>query len=214
MASASKDDLAGEIAYVKTLAEEGRNAPLVGGVLYVVWGVVIGLASLMTWLRSASILVLPDFVGGMPFWIAALAIGWGASFFLRDKIGAKPGALTVGNKTAMSAWFGVGVFLLIYWAALLVLHDNFVADGVKPYVLFGTVFPVAFGVYGIAFLATATAARLDWMRGFAVASWLFSVASLYYFSDPKQLLVAAVGSILCAALPGILLMRREPSDIV
>ncbi len=214
MASTSKNDLAGEIAYVKTLAEEGRNAPLVGGVLYLIWGAVIGVASLLTWLRSASIVTLPDFVGGAAFWIVALSVGWGLSFFFGPKIGAKPGALTVGNRTAMSAWFGVGVFLLIYWLALLALHDNFTADGVKPYALFGTMFPVAFGVYGIAFLATATAARLDWMRGFAIASWLFSIASLYYFSDAKQLLVAAAGSVVCAALPGLLLMRREPSDIV
>jgi hypothetical protein len=214
MAPTPDNDLAGEIAYVKTLAEEGRNAPLVGGALYVIWGVVIGLASLLTWLGAAEIVALPSFIGGLVFWIIVLAVGWGLSFFIGAKIGAKPGALTIGNRTATSAWFGVGLFLLIYWLALIALRDRFAAGGVAPGAMFGTMFPVAFGVYGIAFYATATAARLDWMRGFAVAAWIFSVASLYYFSDAKQLLVAAVGSFICAALPGLLLMRREPSDIV
>lgn len=214
MTSASKEDLAGEIAYVKTLAEEGRNAPLVGGVLYVIWGAVIGVASLLTWLRVAAGVALPGFVGGSWFWLAASAIGWALSFRLGPKIGAKPGALTIGNRTANAAWLGVGVFLLIYWLALLFTHDRFTGDGVRDYALFGTIFPVAFGVYGIAFFATATAARLPWMRGFAVAAWIFSVASLYFFGDDKQLLIAAAGSFVCAAFPGLILMRRQPSDIV
>lgn len=214
MAKVANDDLAREIAYVKTLAEEGRSAPLVGGVLYVIWGAVIGVAAFVTWLRAADLVPLPEFIGGAAFWAVAIALGWGLSFSLGPRIGAKPGALTIGNKTAMSAWLGVGVFLLIYWLALLALHDNFTSDGVRPYALFSTMFPVAFGVYGIAFFATATAAQLDWMRGFAIAAWVFSVSSLYYFGDDRQLLVAAVGSLVCAFLPGLLLMRREPSEIV
>ncbi|MCB2096289.1 MAG: hypothetical protein AB7F91_02595 [Parvularculaceae bacterium] len=214
MSSDADRDLAGEIAYVRTLAEEGRNAPLIGGVIYLVWGLVIGLASFLTWLSAAKIIALPNFVGGSAFWVIALACGWGLTFLIGKKVGGKPGALTIGNQTAMAAWFGVGVFMLIYWFSLLALHDRFEADGVKPYALFGTMFPVAFGVYGIAFYATATAARLDWLRGFAAAAWIFSVASLYFFSDARQLLVASVGSLVCAALPGFILMRREPSDIV
>jgi hypothetical protein len=214
VAQTPDENLASEVAYVKSLAEEGRNAPLVGGVLYLIWGIVIGVAAFATWLRAASIVPLPDFVGGAAFWIAALAIGWGLCFFLGPRIRAKPGALTIGNRTAMSTWFGVGVFMLIYWFTLLLLRDKFTADGVTPHTLFGTMFPIAFGVYGIAFYATATAARLEWMRGFAVAAWIFSVASLYYFADDRQLLVAAVGSVICAVLPGLLLMRREPNDIV
>lgn len=214
MAPAPNDDLAGEIAYVKALAEEGRNAPLVGGALYLIWGLVIGVAAFVTWLRAAEIVALPSFVGGLLFWVIALAAGWGLSFFIGPKIGAKPGALTVGNRTAKAAWFGVGVFLLIYWLALIALEGRFAAAGVPPGAMFGTMFPVAFGVYGIAFHTTATAARLDWMRGFAIAAWIFSIASLYYLADATQFLIAAAGSFICAALPGLLLMRREPSDIV
>lgn len=214
MAPGPNDDLAGEIAYVKTLAEEGRNAPLVGGALYLIWGLVIGVAALATWLRAAGVVSLPEFIGDTIFWVVAIAAGWALSFFIGPKLGAKPGALTVGNKTAKAAWFGVGVFLLIYWLALIALEGRFAAAGVPPDAMFGTMFPVVFGVYGIAFHTTASAARLDWMRGFAIAAWIFSVASLYYLSDATQLLIAAAGSFICAALPGLLLMRREPSDIV
>jgi hypothetical protein len=213
MKNSLNDALAGEVAYVKALAEEGRNAPLVGGVLYVIWGVAMGIAALATYASAAGMIALP-FVGGLWFWVAALITGWAASFILGSKSLTKPGALTVGNKTARAAWIAVGVFMSVFWIAAMLFQARLSAAGFEPRFLFGLMFPVAFGLYGIAFLATAVAARLDWMRGFAIASWVFSVAALYFIGDARQFLVGAAGSLLCAALPGVLMMRREPSEIV
>ena len=213
MASDSNKELAGEIAYVKALAEEGRNAPLVGGALYVIWGAVITCASLLTYLRIVGAVKLA-FVGDLGFWIAALAIGWGASFFYGRKRGLKPGAFTIGNRTATAAWFAVGVYVSLFWGAALLFQSRFSAIGVDAGVIFGMIFPIAFGLYGVAFYATAVAARLDWMRGFAIAAWIFSLAALFYLEDALHFLVGAAGSLICAVLPGLILMRREPSDIV
>ena len=206
-------DLASEIAYVKTLAEEGRNAPLVGGVLYVIWGAVIALAALLTYLRIVDVIKI-EFVGDLGFWIGALAIGWAASFLIGRRSGLKPGAFTIGNRTATSAWFAVGVYISIFWIAAVLFRGHFTLVGIDPKTIFGLIFPITFGLYGIAFYATATAARLDWMRGFALAAWIFSLAALYFINDPRHLLVGALGSLICAVLPGLILMRREPSDIV
>lgn len=206
-------DLAGEIAYVKALAEEGRNAPLVGGVIYVIWGAAIGIAALLSYLRYSGALNAP-FLGGVWFWLAALGVGWAASFTIGKRAGGKPGALTVGNKTASAAWFAIGVFMSAFWIAAMLFEGRFKSAGLEPAFVFGLMFPIAFGLYGIAFYATAVAARLDWMRGFAVAAWIFSIASLYFIGDARQFLVGAAGSLVCAIFPGTLLMRREPSDVV
>lgn len=214
MTDRNRDDLAGELAYVRSLAEEGRNAPLIGGVLYVIWGGVVGAGALINYLQAAGIIGFASFAGGWAYWIAALALGWALTIYFARRAGLKPGAMTVGNRTASAAWLGVGLFLMVFWVSLMVLHDNFSEYGIKPYVLFSLMFPVAFGVYGIAFFTTAAAAQLSWMRGFAVAAWIFSVASLYYFGDVRQPLVGALGSFCCAMLPGVILMRQEPSDTV
>ncbi|OFX06202.1 MAG: hypothetical protein A3E78_14980 [Alphaproteobacteria bacterium RIFCSPHIGHO2_12_FULL_63_12] len=213
MSSDPRRDFAGEIAYVKTLAEEGRTAPLIGGVLYVIWGGVIAAAALLTYLRMIDVVKIA-FVGDLGFWIAALAIGWAASFLVGRKNGLKPGAMTIGNRTATAAWFAVGAYVSLFWIAALLFRGHFKAVGIETGVIFGMIFPIAFGLYGIAFYATATAARLDWMRGFALAAWIFSFASLYYISDARHFLVGAAGSLVCAVLPGLILMRREPSEIV
>lgn len=213
MGNSLNDALAGEVAYVKALAEEGRNAPLVGGVLYVIWGVAMAVAALATYASASGAIALP-FVGGLWFWVASFVIGWAASFFFGGKSITKPGALTVGNKTARAAWIAVGVFMSIFWIASMLFQGRLAAAGFEPRFLYGLMFPVAFGLYGIAFFATAVAARLDWMRGFAIASWIFSVAALYFIGDARQFLVGAAGSLLCGCFPGVLMMRREPSEIV
>lgn len=213
MARTDPHDLAGELAYVKTLAEEGRNAPLVGGAIYLIWGVVIAAASLLNYFTFTGVLSLP-FFGGLWFWVAAFVIGWGLSFAYGARRGGRPGALAIGNKTASAAWFAVGLFLSIFWIAAIAFRGHFKTVGVEPGLIFGLTFPIGFGAYGIAFFATAVAAKLDWMRGFAGAAWIFSVAALYFVGDEKQFLIGAAGSLVCAALPGVLLMRREPSDII
>ena len=213
MTRTDPQDLAGELAYVKTLAEEGRNAPLVGGAIYLIWGVVIAAASLLNYFAFTGALSLP-FFGGLWFWVAAFAAGWGSSIAYGARRRGAPGALTIGNKTASAAWLAVGLFLSIFWIAAMAFRGHFTSVGIEPGYVFGLIFPIAFGAYGIAFFATAVAARLDWMRGFAGAAWIFSIAALYFIGDEKQFLIGAAGSLVCAALPGVLLMRREPSDTI
>ncbi len=206
-------DLASELAYVRSLAEEGRNAPLVGGMHYLIWGGLIGAAALFSYLSSAGVIKLA-FVNGFTPWIVAGIGGWILSITMGRRSQAKPGALTIGNQTASSVWFAVGIFMTLFWLTLMVVHDNYTDTGMAPYFLFSLMFPVAFGLYGVAFFVTATAARLGWLRYFSYLSWGFAIVSLFLLDSPQRLLVGALGSLACAALPGLILMRREPTDIV
>ena len=206
-------DLSDEIAYVRSLAEEGRNAPLVGGASYVVWGLSICAAALTQFADSMGVIRLDRGLGWAP-WILAFALGWGFSFWFGPRRHRKPGSRTVGNRTAGSAWFAVGIFISGFFATLFLVHDRYAAAGVPDYFLFSLMFPVAFGLYGVAFFASATAARLDWLRWFAAAAWAFAFAGLFLLDSPYQMLLAAIGIFASAVVPGLILMRREPSDIV
>lgn len=205
--------MADELAYVRSLAEEGRNAPLVGGVIYVIWGGLIGTAALIQFAGNMGMRLLPAPLEWAP-WFAAFIAGWGFSYFFGWRNGGKPGAFTVGNKTASAAWFAVGLFMTGFWATLFFAHGRYIDIGVPAYFLFSMMFPIAFGLYGVAFFASATAARLDWLKLFAIAAWVVSFALLFFLNSPYQMLIAAAGSFVCAVVPGILLMRREPSEIV
>lgn len=207
------DDIREDLAYVKALAEEGRDTPLVGGVIYVIWGGLIGLTALVVYARVKGWIDLGP-IGGAAPWLAAFVIGWGASFFFGRRAGAKPGASTLGNRTASAVWFGVGLFMTSFWLTLMVVHDNFTGIGVPSYFLFGLMFPLGFGVYGIAFFATAAAGRIPWLKWFAFVSWGCSIAALFLMVSEYQLLIGAFGSFVCVVLPGLIFMRGEPSEIV
>ena len=206
-------DLVSELAYVRALAEEGRDAPLVGGFYYLLWGALMGGAAIIAFLLASGALSLGP-VNIFSVWIGAGLIGWAASFLNGRRTGAKPGALTIGNRTAQAVWFSVGVFMTVLWIAIIFAHDNFTALGVPPYFLFSMMFPAAFGLYGVAFYASAVAARLGWLKGFALLSWGFAVACVFLAGSNYQFLAGGIGCIACAALPGWLLMRQEPQEIV
>jgi len=207
------DDIRDDLAYVKALAEEGRDTPLVGGVLYVIWGALIGITSLVSYAIGQG-WVDPGPVRDVWPWVIAIGVGWALSFYTGRKTHSKPGAATLGNKTAMAVWFAIGIFSTGFWVTLMMVHNNFTAVGVPPYFLFGLMFPLAFGLYGVAFFATATAARTPWLAGVAVIAWVFSAASLVLMANANQMLVGALGSFVCILAPGIILMRNEPSEIV
>ncbi|WP_425410260.1 hypothetical protein [Hyphococcus sp.] len=213
MNQARSDDLASELAYVRSLAEEGATAPLVSGFYYLLWGGLMGAAALLVY--AVAIGFIPaGTIGYFAPWMVAGLIGWAGSLAWGRKSKIKPGALTLGNQTANSVWFAVGVFMTILWIAFMIVHDNYTQFGVPENFLFTLMFPIAFGVYGVAFYATATAAKLPWLRWFACLAWGFSMLSLFLLGDDLQFLLGGTGCILTAALPGALLMRREPGDIV
>ncbi|MEO1135159.1 MAG: hypothetical protein AAFW68_00950 [Pseudomonadota bacterium] len=206
-------DLASELAYVRSLAEEGRDAPLVGGIYYVLWGALMGAASAFAFLGASDVISVGA-VGMTAPWVIAGILGWTLSLLIGRNGRPKPGAMTLGNRTAQSVWFSVGVSMTVFWLALMIVHDNFTAYGVPAYFLFSLMFPIAFGVYGVAFFATAVAARLSWLKAFAALSWAFCVLSMFLLGSDVQFLAGSAGCLLCAVLPGAMLMRGEPKEIV
>ena len=207
------DDIRDDLAYVKALAEEGRDTPLVNGVFYVIWGGVMAAAALLAYAQAVGAINLGAHANFSP-WVAGFVLGWGLTFHFIRRTGAKPGASTMGNRTASAVWLSVGLFMSLFWGALMVVHDDFAGLGVPPYFLFNLMFPVGFGVYGVAFFATAAAARLPWLYRFAFVSWAFTVLSLVFMAQSEMYLVGAGGFFLCAFVPGVMFMRNEPSEIV
>ena len=213
MSQPPQADLASDLAYVRSLAEEGAHAPLVSGRYFVFWGGLMMAASMLVYLNAIGVVTFGT-AGFMAPWIVALIIGWVASFLMRKDVGAKPGAATLGNKTAGSVWYAVGLMMTMLFGALLFAHDNYASAGVPDYFLFSLLFPIGFGLYGVAFWATSTAARVSWLKYFAFASWAFSACLLFFLATSHQFLIGALGLAVCALTPGVLLMRREPATIV
>ena len=213
MNAAQQQGLADDLAYVRTLAEEGAHAPLVSGRYFLIWGTVMAAASGFVYLGVLGLVPFSG-VGYMMPWVIAGILGWVLTFTIGSRSWAKPGAATLGNKTASAVWFAVGVMMTLFFVAINFTHARYVSDGVPAYFMFTLLFPISFGMYGIAFYATAVAARTPWLKGFVILALAIAMLSFFLLTSPHQFLVGAIGIVVCAVVPGLILIAREPAELV
>jgi hypothetical protein len=197
-----------DIAFMRALAEEGRSAPLLGGAIMVTAGAVFGGASL------AHFAIASSNAAANPWIYPALWMGAGGLFsvilsVLKTRYRGRAGALSPGNRAMRAVWQGVA------WAILAL----FVTLGVASWklanpVVFG-LFPSAILVlYGAAWTLAAKMSGPRWMGWIAALSFVSAAVMPLFLDDAKIYLAYAVALGLTAVLPGVLLMRQEPSDIV
>lgn len=199
------EDAAKDLAFVRTLAEEGRTAPLLGGAHLVAFGALTAGA----YLGHYAILTYAD-----PIWLLANWMGFGVlagvvGGALDARMRAKPGFTAVTNRVDTAVWGGVGAAgfaIAVAALARLVLEDDVGAPNVIP--------GAAFALYAAAMLTTATLSGDKIMR---VSGWLAvaaAIVALVVQAQPWMYLFAAAGAVVVLLLPGLALMRREPSEVV
>jgi hypothetical protein len=205
----TREELLQDLAYARTLAEEGRHAPLLGGSYLVFWGVLNAFAFAAHWAILEGLL---PFAGGAAFAILWLSYGVVAAigmYFLRQRTRDKPGLTSIGSRAERAMWTGAAMALcaiVIGSVARMVMTQ----DPTAPNAIFGA----AFALYGAVLFGVAMLSDQTWLKRFA---WLsFGVAGvLCLFANQNWAYVnAAVGSLLVLVWPGVVLLRREPSAIV
>nr|WP_313519851.1 hypothetical protein [Brevundimonas diminuta] len=197
-----------DIAYMKALAQEGRQAPLLAGPVMVAAAIVFGLASVAQWVVASGLI---DVTPWAQFWIwvVASAIFVLDLAFLTHRMKNKPGASSVGNRAVGAAWTGVGFGIFVTWLALMVIGfktgDWFLMN------LMPTIVVVA---YGSAWMVAAFMSRARWMMGVALTSYAGAVVLAWFAGDQAIYLVHAILLLLVAFIPGLILMRQEPAEVV
>ena len=197
-----------DIAYMRALAHEGRHAPLLAGRFLVAAAVIFGLANIGQWaIQSGTITVNPW--AQLWLWIGAgVAFALTLTVLIRQSKG-RPGAQSSGNRAVGAAWSGVGYGIFATWLALVALSvktDNWSWMTVMPIVVL-----VA---YGSAWMIGAAMTRARWMTATALLSYGGAVV-VAWFSDSSVIYLAFTGLLVAVALvPGLILMRQEPSEIV
>lgn len=205
----TRDELARDLAYVRTLAEEGRYAPLLGGSFLLFWGQLNLIAYVAQWALLEGYLPRAD---GMAF--AVLWGGYGVvaalgSVFLGRRVRAKPGHSSLGVRAESAIWIGVaaalGAVALGSIARMVLDHDL-----QAPNAIMGA----AFALFGAALLGTAMLAREKWLGGFASVAFLAAAALSAFANQNWAYLLAAAACAIVLIAPGFILLRREPSALV
>jgi hypothetical protein len=204
----TREELLSDLAYARTLAEEGRHAPLLGGAHLLFWGVLNTIAFTAHWA------VLTRVIDVGPWGFAYIWAGYGVIAFigmalLRMRTRTKPGLTTIGARAERAIWTGVAAALI---AIVLGSIGRLIVaqEPNAPNAIFGA----TFALYGAALIAVSTLAAQKWMRFFGFASVGVAGALCLFANEPFAYLIAAAGSLLVLVAPGFVLLKNEPSAVV
>jgi len=197
-----------DIAYLRGLAHEGRNAPLLAGPILVTAGVVFGSASLGQWAIQAGVINVNPWAQ-LWLWVAAGVIFASVLTVLIGRMKTKPGFHSASNRSVGAAWEAVGYGIFVTWLALVALS---VKTGNWSWM---AVMPTAVLVaYGSAWMIGAAMTRTRWMSLTALASYAGAVVVAWFVTDALIFPVFTAVLVAVALVPGLILMRQEPSEIV
>lgn len=197
-----------DIAYMRALAFEGRHAPLLAGRFLVSAAVIFGTANMGLWAIQSGVLNVNPWA---QLWVSiASVVAFALTLvFLTRRQKTQPGSQSSGNRAVGAAWTGVGYGIFVTWLGLVALSLKTGDWGwmqVMP-----TIVLVA---YGSAWLVGAAMTGLRWMNLTALLSYASAVGVAWFIDSSALLLVFNAILLAVALIPGLVLMRQEPSEIV
>jgi hypothetical protein len=122
---------------------------------------------------------------------------------------ALPGGASIPNRVDRNVWQAVAIAILAVVAGT-VLRAMISGDFLAPNAIVAS----GFGLYGVALYATATIGGHAWLRPFAFLAWAASGLLWFFLTAPWLYLFAAAACVAVLIVPGVVMMRREPSAIV
>ncbi|MBI1251375.1 MAG: hypothetical protein GC189_07875 [Alphaproteobacteria bacterium] len=201
----SREQMIDDLAYVRTLAEEGRDGPLFGGTFFIIWGVLTATAWALQWaLIQGLVVAQPNWEFGI-LWATYVALGVGSTAFESQRL-AKDGQRTasVASKAEGAVWraagWGISAVAAGAIGRMIIARDVTAPD---------IIVPTAFALYGVALLLTSAMSRETWLRGFGLVSLAFAFTCGLILSSTWFYLVASIGALIVLLAPGIHLLGKE-----
>ncbi|MDP2260775.1 MAG: hypothetical protein Q8J89_13775 [Caulobacter sp.] len=201
-------NLKDDIAFMTALAREGSSTPLLFGRVMVSAGLIFGLGSVGHWMIDSGVLqVSPWFF--MVNWLGAAALFGVAMTLILRRARSQPGFNAGVNKATGAAWSGVGFAIFAAWLGMTAIgltSGNWQVMDVFPVLIFA--------LYGAAWFVAGVLSGAGWIKLTALGSFAGAVLMGALSGTSWLMLGYAAGLLLLAVLPGLILMRQEPTDIV
>jgi len=208
-AKMTKSEILNDLDYVKTLAEEGRHAPSLGGRMGVWWGTLLCLTLFSHWLIVTERVSWEEPSLGL-LWIAFGVIGYIGSSLLVRTLRGKPGASATNNRVANALWTGNTILLFLFGLSAG-LSAGF---GVNSFEIMNMMMPIAFGLYGLTAFVQYHMTEQKSQLVTSVIGFAFVPLTLFMLSSPNLFLVAILGVVMTILIPDAINLRREPKTVV
>ena len=187
-----------DIAFMRTLAEEGRAGAPLGGSILIASGLSFGSASLAIWAGVTWRLLHHDWEVAA-IWTASLVVFLGYLFIAKAAWGEKKKGAT--PRAVGIAWSGAGWSIFFVGLSLAVMavhgHDAYVANAFMPFIL---------AIYGSCWFVAAALSRARWLYAVAFGSFGMAVLAAWFAANGLMLyLVYGLSLYGLGALPGLVL---------
>lgn len=204
----TRTELLQDLDFVRTIAEEGRNAPLIGGRFLVFWGV---------WIAAVLVAHWAIVTGRTPFgahmlwvlWMGQGVIAGVVQALLMRSVRETPGGSAVNNRVAKAVWMSLIAAMLTIWIGVA----GAVLVGGAPWLLFNILPACALMLYGVAHFVTAHFSNGDG-RWASVGAFIFAAACMATVAHVETYLIAAAGALCVGFAPGLVQLMREPKATV
>jgi hypothetical protein len=205
----TRDEMLADIAYARTLAEEGRHAPLLGGAYLVFWGALNAIAFAVQFGIFQGLVPFMDGASFGVLWIGYGVVSTIGMILLRMRSRTKPGLTAIGTRAERALWTGaaIAVMAVVIGSIVRMIVTN---DPTAPNAILGA----AFALYGAALFGTASLSEQTWLRGFGWLSVAVAASVCMFANQNWVYVIASIGSLLALVWPGVILLRREPSAVV
>jgi hypothetical protein len=192
-----------DVAFMRSMAEQGRRGPLLGGIFLAAAGLIYGTASFLHWgIQTGRLPFAPASTDNI--WIGAsllFAVVWVVLFTQLRRGG--PTVVGAAQFAFGAAWIGSGIGILVMLAAVGIasarLHD--------PSLMNINAF-TTFAFYGAAWSVCGALARQRWMYLIAAAAFVLAPALALVSGTANELLVLGAGLLATLFAPGIRLMLQ------
>ena len=195
-----------DLAELRAIAESGQRAPQLGGRFFMWWGGLAGLALLAHWATLVGLSPLPLPMIGL-IWAVYGLVGVTGSAILSASLRGKPGRGAALNRAESAFWTAATIGFIAYVAgivALVLLRGGSV-------ILFDTIPPLAFLVYGLAFRINNALGGPGFFGPLSYLSFAFCTGALILVGTPELYLFSAASQLVISIGPGLILMGREPA---
>jgi hypothetical protein len=195
-------DLSQDLAFVRQVAEEGRNAPYIGGPELVGFGGVTALAFAGHWAIGTFGIVPWAFIG---LWVSyGIVMGlMGRTLRARARAQALPGAGAISNRVDGLVWSAV-----TYALAATVIGTLIQAALIKDPIVVNWIVPASLALYGVALLTTGRFCGLRTLVIAALLAFLASIGLTILVNDANLYLYGALAVVISMVVPGALLSAR------
>lgn len=204
--SESHSDIGADIGYLKSLAEEGRNAPLLGGRIGLMWAVLLVPTLVMHGITAMGKGPLAiQHIGAL--WMGFGLFGGILSFILAQGLDKKSGSSSTANKVEAVIWPVTALLIFTYAIALSVGA----ALGKVPPLLFNSIMPFAFALSAVNLAVLGHLTGKSYFKLSALFAGIAMIACAVVITRPETYFLAAAGVALTGVLPSYLQLRDEHS---